>query len=132
MLQERVAAVILKGKKLMLVTDDDMPFYWTPGGKIEHDESHESSLGRELEEELSIKLVSMRHYLTIETFNDTVKEKQKVHYYFVEYEGKPTLKGEITEVLWYSKENFEKKQPKISTGVETCLIPKLIEDQLLA
>jgi len=35
MLPDRVAALIVKGKKLLLVTGYDEKFYWTPGGKID-------------------------------------------------------------------------------------------------
>ena len=51
---DRISAVIIRNKKLLLVTGYDGSFYWTPGGKVDSKEKHEQTLIRELEEELSV------------------------------------------------------------------------------
>jgi len=131
MIQERISAVIIKNKKVLLVTGYDESFYWTPGGKIKSNENHKSSLARELKEELSIKLTDMNPYLIYKSINEITKKKQKVHCYLIKYSEKIKPKKEITRILWYSKKDFEKGIPKISKGIEKHLMPKLIQDNII-
>jgi ADP-ribose pyrophosphatase YjhB (NUDIX family) len=128
---DRISAVILKNKKLLLVTGYDKSFYWTPGGKIDSGENHKQTLIRELGEELSINPTDISHYLTYEAVNEITKKKQKIHCYLIKYKGKPNPQKEITGILWYSKQNFKKRIPKISKGIEKYLMPKLIQDNLI-
>jgi len=130
-MQERVSAIILRNKKLLLVTGYDESFYWTPGGKISSNENHKSSLTRELEEELSIRLTHMNSYLIYKSTSEITNKKQKVHCYLIKYSGKIRPKKETTKILWCSKQDFEKGIPKISKGIEKYLIPKLIRDSVI-
>ena len=131
MLPNRVAAVIIINKKILLVTGYEGVFYWTPGGKIEGRESHENCLIRELFAELGIELESMKYYATF-TFQNEIKGGiQTNHYYLVQFKGKIKPGQEITNIFWYSKQNFINKKPKISKGIETYLIPKLIDEGYL-
>ena len=131
MLPERISAIIIENKKLLLVTGYEEKFYWTPGGKIEGKESHEKCLKRELLDELGIKLIKMKHYATLNLINEIKKENQINHYYIVEYTGKIKPKNEITKFIWYSKTNFLDKKPRVSKGIETDLIPRLLGDNFL-
>jgi ADP-ribose pyrophosphatase YjhB (NUDIX family) len=127
----RISAIIIKRKKLLLVTGYEESFYWTPGGKLNKNETYKSALARELKEELAIKLKDIKPYSSYEAFNEITKKKQKVNCYLISYTGIPKPKGEITRIFWYSKQNFNKKYPKISKGIEKYLIPQLIKDSLL-
>jgi len=129
--KDRISAVIIQNKKLLLITGYDELFYWTPGGKIDANESHKEALKRELNEELSIKPTSIDFYLSYGTINEITKEKQKVYCYLARIIGQPKPKKEITKVLWYSKKNFEADTPKLSKSIKEYLIPKLIGDGLL-
>ena len=131
MLPERVAAIIIKNKKILLVTGYEEKFYWTPGGKIEGKESHESCLKRELFAELGIKPTSIRHYAKFTLPNEIKGIEQVNHYYLVQCNGKIRPGSEVTKVIWYSKQNFLSKNPLVSKGIEEHLIPKLIEDNYL-
>ena len=131
MVKERIGAVIIRDKHLLLVGDLNESFFWTPGGKIESNENHEIALKRELKEELDVKIKSINPYFSTKIFNDTVKQKQTVHYYFVEIQGKPNPKSEIKKIYNYNAQNYYDKNPEISSGVYTHLIPKLLEDKLL-
>ena len=88
MLPERVAAIIIKERKILLVTGYKGTFYWTPGGRMEEKEAQEDCLKRELLEELSVTLTSMKHYITLTLLNEIKNEKQVNHYYLVSYKGK--------------------------------------------
>jgi 8-oxo-dGTP diphosphatase len=131
MLPERIAAIIIEDKKILLVTGYEEKFYWTPGGKIESEEKHESCLNRELFAELGIEPTSMEHYATFTLPNEIKGGEQVNHYYLVQYRGKIKPGREVTKTIWYSKQNFLEKSPQVSKGIEEHLIPKLIEDNHL-
>jgi len=131
MLPERIAAIIIKDKKILLVTGYEEKFYWTPGGKIEEGEEQESCLKRELLEELGIEPVSVKHYMTFTLPNEIKGGEQTNHYYLVQYKGIIKPDKELTKTIWYSKQNFLDKNPQVSKGIRDCLIPKLIEDNYL-
>ncbi len=121
----RVSALILCDHKLLLVTGTQAPYYWTPGGKIEENESPEDALRRELKEELRIELRAFEPYLEYDT------EDRHVLCYLVETVGIPEKDNEIDEIFWYSKENFRDNNPPIGEGMRRILIPKLIQDNIL-
>jgi ADP-ribose pyrophosphatase YjhB (NUDIX family) len=131
MLPERVAAILIKDKKLLLVTGYEETFYWTPGGKVEGKESHEGCLKRELFAELGIEPTAIKHYVTFTLPNEIKGGEQINYYYLVQYGGEIKLGEEVTKFIWYSKQNFLDKKPRISRGIEEHLIPKLIEDKYL-
>ncbi len=131
MLPERVAAIIIKEKKILLVTGYKELFYWTPGGKVEGKEKYESCLKRELFAEIGIEPISMEHYATFTLPNEIKGGEQVNHYYLVQYKGEIKPGEEVTKTFWYSKQNFLDKNPRVSKGVEQHLIPKLIKDNYL-
>ena len=65
-MRHTVRALVVRKKKLLLVTGYDADFYWSPGGGIEKNESHLDALTRELEEELGVNIVYPQHYLSYE------------------------------------------------------------------
>jgi ADP-ribose pyrophosphatase YjhB (NUDIX family) len=131
MLRDKIGALIIKEKMLLLVSDDTTPFFWIPGGKIEEGEDHEACLRRELAEELGLRLKSTKFYATKRFHHEKANDTQTVHYYVVEVEGKPQAGNEITRIMWYAKENFERKEPKTTKVLEEQTIPQLIGDSRL-
>ncbi len=127
MLPKRVSAVIIQDKKILLVSNEKTPLFWTPGGKVEEQESHEEAMKRELQEELTLSFVSMKAYMNYKTMHDFLKKEQQVHCYFVTCNGTPEPSQEITKYGWFSKD----KLPKLVLGTKTYLIPRLIKDGLL-
>ena len=130
-MEDRVAAVIIKDKKILLVTGYDEKFYWSPGGEVEGKEAHEKCLKRELKSELNVDLISLKKYAEYESINEIKNKIQKSYYYLVKIEGELEPRDEVTKIFWYSKQNFLKKDIKISKGNENFLIPKLLKDNLL-
>ena len=131
MLPDRIAALIIKDKKLLLVTGYDEKFYWSPGGKIDGTETHEICLKRELSSELNIKVTSFKHYLTATLLNEIKNRMQKNHYYLGAVWGKIKPSQEITRTIWYSKQNFIDKDIPVSQEFANKVISKLIEDNYL-
>jgi len=129
--KERISAVILKDKKILLVTGFNEEYYWTPGGKLEAGESHEQTMRRELEEEIGVKLIKMKYYFTYKGINVITNKNQVVHCYIVNFEGEIVPRKEITKFGWFSKADFENERLKMFEEAEKNLIPKLIKDNLL-
>ena len=130
-MKQRVAAIIIGNKKVLMVTGYGSDLFWTPGGTMENGESQEVTLKRELLEELGVKLISMKPYLDYEPPKGETTYVSRSYSYLVNYEGKLKLNNEITEMIWYSKENFLNQNPRLVKAIETKLIPKLIEDNLI-
>ena len=133
-LKDRIGAVILKDKKLLLVTGYECAVYWTPGGKPVEGESHEEALKREVLEELDVQINGeiKRYGDWQDRKEDGVFSDMQNHYYLVEgYEGEIKPMAEITKVKWFSKEDFLSGKFRATSGSREFLIPKLIEDGLL-
>ena len=126
MLPDRISAVIIKDKKILLVTND-INLYWTPGGTLEAKETHEQALKRELMEELSVQLKSSKPYIHYTAIHEFKKVPQRVFCYFAEYVGELIPSSEITIYGWFSKDNL----PRMIKSIKDNLIQKLIEDKLL-
>ena len=127
MLPDKVAAVIIQDKKILLVGNEKHSLFWTPGGKKEDAESHEDTLKRELQEELKLTVVSITPYFSYVILHDFLHEKQNVYCYFVVYSGNPIPSQEITKWGWFSKQEL----PELTAGIRLYLIPKLVEDGFL-
>ncbi len=127
MLPDRVAAIIIHDKKILLVSGKGFLFYWTPGGKIESGESHETALVRELQEEIRVTVVSSQPYIIYKTVNEATGKHQTVYSYLVHYEGEISPDNEITTYGWFSKE----KLPPITDGIKSHILPKLLSDGFL-
>jgi len=125
-----MAAIIIRNRKILLVTGYGGTVYWTPGGKMEEDESREACLRRELFEELGIRVKEMAYYTSYET-RKGIKGRQKSRCYFVRHSGTIRPKGEITKILWYSRGDFIVGKPRLFSGIGQNLIPKLISDGYL-
>ncbi|MEI7690386.1 MAG: NUDIX domain-containing protein [bacterium] len=120
-------AIIIKQKKLLLVTGHGSEHYWSPGGGIESDETPLEALSRELFEELGVKVSTSKPYKSY-----IVEEtKQRVDNFLVETSGKLNPGNEVSGIFWLSKDDFLNKEVKVSLGLSKILIPSLIKDKLL-
>ena len=52
----RVGAIIIKDNKLLMVKNEDYPYYYTVGGKVKINESSEEAVIREAFEETGVAL----------------------------------------------------------------------------
>ncbi len=126
MLPDRVSAVIIQDRKILLVSDGT-GVYWTPGGKVENGETNEQALTRELHEEIKVELKNAKPYISYTTINEVKREQQQVHCFLVNFDGLIVPSEEITKYDWFSANNL----PKTRKSIEENLIPKLIHDNLL-
>ncbi len=126
----RVGAIILKENKLLLVSAKGREEFWSPGGKIEENETDEECLKRELKEELGVQLVACKFYKEYmrKSFYHNYMLKSKM--YIVSIKGEPKPTAEIANIHWLTKEEFEKKKIMIIPIINEELIPDLIKDKI--
>lgn len=122
---KRAGALIIKNKKLLLVTDKNAEFYWTPGGRLEQDESYEECLKRELDEELGVKPKSIEYY------GDFKHEVVDGKYFIVAIDGKLKPSNEVTSYHWYSQDDFHANKIRVSPRIAEQVYPQLIRDDLV-
>lgn len=120
-------ALIIRDKKLLLVSGHGEDRFWTPGGGVEGDEPVLDTLHRELFEELGVKTLTATHYMsyTIEA------RKKKADVFIVETSDDFIPSGEITHIFWYTKDNFTRSDTPVSYDVGRHILPRLIKDGLL-
>lgn len=126
----RIVAIIVKNDRLLLVKGSDKyKEYWTPGGKLEEGESELECLKRELNEELNVNLTSakfFKEYIAKSPYEENVISINKV--YIASISGEIKTAKEIKNIVWISKEEFNKnKYPLINTTKEK-IIPDLIKE----
>ena len=86
--QIRVAARVLivnEKKELLLVSSSQIPFWYTPGGRLEPDESLEQAAIRETYEETGIQIKKLKLVYTRDVRDYTNKEKPTHHIAFYFY-----------------------------------------------
>lgn len=128
----RIGALIIEGKRLLLVKGKEHEELWTPGGKIEKCESDRECLQRELKEEINVNLISMEFFG--EYFCESPYYKNRMtrnRIYIVKIEGDLNPGMEIEKIVWYTKEDFyNKRYPMIPVNEEE-IIPDIIKRNLL-
>ena len=63
-IHHKIAGIIIRNRKLLMCRKYDEPHFIMPGGRVREGESIKDTLRRELQEELNVKLVSMRKFKT--------------------------------------------------------------------
>jgi 8-oxo-dGTP diphosphatase len=124
-------ALIIKDKKLLLVGNNEVDFFWSPGGGIEESESHHDALKRELQEEVGLELKSAKHFASYVSRSPNPDEGLDMEFFIVEADGEPEPNNEVEVLYWYSAEDFRSGVPKVSPHIGKTILPKLIIDRLL-
>ena len=120
-MRHTIRGIIIRDRKVLLVTGHNADFYWTPGGGVEEGETIEETLRREILEELGVTITSLKAYNSYED-ND-----QEVDNFLIEIEGDIKTGTEITGTSWYSTDSTI----KLSNGFKTMVLPGLLHDDLI-
>ncbi len=114
--------IIIRNKKILLVTAHEADFYWTPGGGIKPGETIVEALSREIKEELGASVTKCKSYYSYE-YRD-----QKVDNFIVEITEHIAIGKEITNYVWYDS---TLTATKTSDGFRDMLRSRLISDGLI-
>ena len=124
--------MIIKDKKLLLVSGKGESIYWTPGGRFGADETSEQALKRELLEELNVSVQTAKFFMSAEYVDLKTGLKGISHYDLVKTYGEIKLNNEIDKFDWFSNQDFEDSDFKMATAtVSSVIVPKLISMGLL-
>lgn len=116
-----IRGLIIKDKKILLVTGHNAGFYWTPGGGVEDGETVQEALHREIKEELGLTVVRAVPYSTFTT------DHQLIENFLIEVEGEITPGAEITGFAWYDTTS----SITLSESLKVTTMPLLIEQKLV-
>ncbi len=123
----RIAGIIIKDGKLLLLLGKNHKELWTPGGRIEPGETDEECLKRELKEETGVNLLSCKFFKEYSGKSFYHPERTTIErVYIAEVEGQVKPDAEIKDFVWFSKEDFENKKYPMITSTQEALIPDLI------
>lgn len=120
-MRHTIRGIIIRDRKVLLVTGRDADFYWTPGGGVEAGETIEKTLRREIIEELGVTITSLKPYYSYDY------EDQRVENFLIQIEGDIKTGSEITGTSWYSSGSTI----ELSNGFRTMVLPRLLDDGLI-
>lgn len=124
---DKVGGVILKDKKILVQRKkNNREECIIPGGKRKGKETDFETLKRELDEELTVKLIKIEFlggYDDIACFSN---EPIHVQTYIADIEGDIVCDNEIKEAIWIDK-NYKEQGIKVGSILGEHVIPKLVE-----
>lgn len=128
---DKVGGVILKDKKILVQRKkNNREECIIPGGKRKGNETDFETLKRELDEELTVKLIKIEFlggYDDIACFSN---EPIHVQTYIADIEGDIVCDNEIKEAIWIDK-NYKEQGIKVGSILGEHVIPKLVERGLM-
>lgn len=93
----RVAGLIVKDNKLLIMQDKGQPYFYVPGGRIKMNEKSEDAVKREIQEELGVEVNVNRMLWINENFFKEETSEEQFHevcfFYLVELKENEDLKG---------------------------------------
>jgi|SRR3989344_4698625 len=131
MTRQRLSALIIENKRILLSRDFDADHFNTPGGALDEGETFEKALERELKEELKVTIENSRFYCSHKYFNTKLNVEEIVHNYIVNIKELPQPSGEISEIRFFSKEEIESNKFNIFHIFLQNVYHKLIKDSLI-
>jgi len=130
----KIAPVIIKDGKFLIVRGKGQDFWKNVGGVLEDGETEIDCLKRETKEELDVDISEpvTKYYETPVTFTVTEPKRSLIiKLYRAEILGEPKPASEIEELHWISKKEFESGEYSIAYQINDYILPKLVKDGLV-
>lgn len=103
---DKLAFIYIKDKQILMTLSKGKDTYYIPGGKREGNETDQEALMREVEEELTVKIIpeTIKHYGTFEAQAHGKPEGTIVRMtcYNAEFIGELTPSSEIQDIAYYT------------------------------
>jgi 8-oxo-dGTP pyrophosphatase MutT (NUDIX family) len=103
---DKLAFIYIKNRQVLMTLSEGKDTYYIPGGKREGSETDLQALSREVEEELSVKIIpeSVKHYGTFEAQAHGHAEGIIVRMtcYQAEFDGELEPNSEIQDLAYYT------------------------------
>ncbi len=103
---DKLAFIYLKDQQILMTLSKGKDTYYIPGGKREENETDQQALAREVEEELTVKVLpsTMKHYGTFEAQAHGKPEGTIVRMtcYTADFEGTLKPSSEIQDLAYYT------------------------------
>ncbi len=131
-IHNKIAAIVIRDRKLLMCKKYDEPHFIMPGGKIEPGETPKTRLEIELKEETGLNLVDMKYWNTYQAVHFKDKNKLVVmETYLVSVTGNPRPGKEINEINWIDF-SYKEKNIKLASINEDYLLPELKKFNLIS
>ncbi len=131
-IRDRIAGIIIKDNKLLMMRGKS-GLLWTPGGKIENNETDEECLKRELKEETNLDLISMRFVGETLGKSPMFREASRNKIYLIKAKGKlmvPQKERYVHDLFWINVKDYLGKKYKIMTNVQESVLDFLIKERI--
>ncbi len=103
---DKLAFIFIKNRQILMTLSKGKDTYYIPGGKREGNESDIEALSREVEEELTVKIIpaTVKHYGTFEAQAHGKPEGTIVRMtcYEADFTGELQPSSEIQDITYYS------------------------------
>jgi len=128
----KVAALVVKRKKLLMVRKSKKDPFINLGGKKEKGESNLECLLREVNEELCCSAKNIRYFHTYEGLTHDGKKTVRIACYLCDLDGRPRVNPDdaINSFAWIPA-NYKGLGIKIAPTTEKYIIPALVKKGLL-
>ena len=129
----RIAGIVIENGKLLLLKGKGYEELWTPGGKIDGEETDEECLEREFKEEIGVeiedsKFMYLKDYTGESAYLPNTVLVQRI--YLVKIKGEIKPDHEIEGYVWLSKEDFKNNKYKILPIDREKVLPDLINSKI--
>lgn len=125
----KIASVVVKDGKTLVVKKKGLDEYISLGGKHESGETYFQCLTRESLEELGVGIANSEF---IGSYKDVTSQGDPIilDAYLVKLAGDPKANSEIEGFIWVSRD-YKKQQIKLASILEKYIVPELINRDLM-
>jgi ADP-ribose pyrophosphatase YjhB (NUDIX family) len=130
-MKDRVQAVLIKDKKVLVVWDDYLDYFSPPTYEVDEGQEHEDVLKKRLEEDYGVHIKSVTSYFHYYEKNMSENMMQIQHNYLIEFEGEVVTASHVNKIKWITPEDVEADEDMMHTDTYDKLILTLRKDSKL-